>query len=85
MENIKNKLLRYIVIFFFSTSQMSSSGDKHTYVLYGESLIDRALHPTHKDDEPKECVLPPLDKTLFPKLAALQEKHPIILKYIPNK
>lgn len=83
MENIKNKLLRYIVIFLFSTSQMSSSGEKHTYVLYGESLIDRAYH--NNDGKPKECVLPPLDKTLFPKLAALQEKHPIILKYIPNK
>ena len=64
---------------------MDASGEKQKYVLYGESLIDRALHSSHKNDVPKECVLPPLDKTLFPKLAALQEKHPIILKYIPNK
>lgn len=63
-----------------------SDGEKHTFVLYGESLIERTLHPAvHGYDQPKECVLPPLDKTTFPKLAALQEKHPIILKYIPNK
>jgi hypothetical protein len=62
-----------------------SDGEKHTFVIYGESLIDRALHPVYNNDEPKECVLPPLDKAKFPKLAALQEKHPIILKYIPNK
>jgi hypothetical protein len=59
--------------------------EKQTFVLYGESLIDRVLNPIHKNDKPKECVLPPLDKERFPKLAALQEKHPIILKYIPNK
>jgi hypothetical protein len=63
-----------------------SSGEKNqTFVLYGECLIDRALHPSHNNDTPKECVLPPLDKERFPKLAALQEKHPIILKYIPDK
>jgi hypothetical protein len=66
---------------------MSEEGEKtHTFVLYGECLIERVLHPATRDnDEPKECVLPPLDKAKFPKLAALQEKHPIILKYIPNK
>ena len=56
-----------------------------TFVVYGESLIERVLHPVNGNDEPKECVLPPLDKAKFPKLAALQEKHPIVLKYIPNK
>jgi len=64
---------------------MDPSGEKQTFVVYGETLLDRVLHSTHKNDEPKECVLPPLDKKRFPKLAALQEKHPIILKYVPNK
>lgn len=63
---------------------MDASGEKQTFVVYGEGLIDRTLRPFHKNDKPKECVLPPLDKELFPSLAALQEKHPIILKYIPN-
>lgn len=56
----------------------------HTFVVYGESLLDRAGYSSNPT-EPKECVLPPLDKNKFPKLAALQEKHPIILKYIPEK
>ncbi len=43
-----------------------------TFVVYGESLIERVLHPVNGNDEPKECVLPPLDKAKFPKLAALQ-------------
>jgi hypothetical protein len=63
---------------------MDASGEKHTFVVYGETLIDRVLHPFRKGDEPKECVLPPLDKEKFPKFAALQEKHPIIIKYIQN-
>lgn len=64
---------------------MDPSGEKQTFVVYGQGLIDRALHHFNKHDVPKECVLPPLDKERFPKLAALQEKHPIILKYIPDK
>ena len=60
-----------------------SSGEKQSFILYGEGLIERA--GICNDGQPKECVLPPLDKKLFPKLAALQEKHPFILKYIPNK
>lgn len=60
-----------------------STGDKNTFVLYGECLLERA--GICNDGQPKECVLPPLDKAKFPKLAALQEKHPIVLKYIPNK
>ena len=63
---------------------------KSTFVMYGEGLIERVLglsgkYDEEEDDEPKEVILPPLDKKLFPALAALQEKHPIILKRGPNK
>jgi hypothetical protein len=56
--------------------------------MYGEGLLERVLGLSNtydEEEEPKEVILPPLDKKLFPALAALQEKHPIILKRGPNK
>jgi uncharacterized protein YoxC len=59
------------------------------FIMYGEGLLERVLGLSYKydveeDEEPKEIILPPLDKKMFPALAALQEKHPIILKRGPN-
>ncbi len=63
---------------------------KATFVMYGEGLLERVLgtsdrYDEEEDEDPKEIILPPLDKKLFPALAALQEKHPIILKRGPSK
>ena len=58
-----------------------------TFIVYGESMSERLMgdrKPRRQYDGPKEFVLKPLDKTKFPKLAALQEKHPITVRWIDN-
>lgn len=71
----------------FTNKNIDSNGSK--FIMYGEGLLERVLGPSDKyydeeDEEPKQVILPPLDKKMFPALAALQEKHPIILKRGPN-